>query len=251
MRSARAAPTGLLLREDEVPLSALKEARGVMGNKYSEITCTDTVKSVQQRMASRAAYARREDGPDTNDRLGPNEDTFIAARDSFYIASISETGWPYVQFRGGPPGFLRVLDERLLGYADFRGSKQYITTGNVIGNDRVSLFLMDYAHRERLKILGHMAVTDARNKPELIAQLMTSDCHARIEQAVLIKVAAFEWNCPKHITPRFTQHELMEALAPIRQEMALLRAENVRLRRQAASGQRRSAQRRKSPGVVP
>jgi predicted pyridoxine 5'-phosphate oxidase superfamily flavin-nucleotide-binding protein len=142
-----------------------------MGHKYSAIAFTDTVKSVQQKMGSRAAYARRESGPDFNDRLGPDEDAFIAERDSFYIASVSETGWPYVQFRGGPPGFLRVLDERMLGDADFRGNKQYITTGNVIGNDRVSLFLMDYAHRQRLKILGRMAVTDARDNPELVAQL--------------------------------------------------------------------------------
>src|SRR5918998_1001722 len=209
-----------------------------MGHRYSEIVFTDTIKGVQKKMGSRAPYARREGGPDTNDRLGPNEEFFIAGRDSFYIASVSETGWPYVQFRGGPPGFLRVLDERLLGYADFRGSKQYITTGNVIGNDRVSLFLMDYAHRERLKILGHMAVMDARNKPAL----RFPDYQARIEQAVLIKVAAFEWNCPKHITPRFTQDELMEGLSPIRQEMALLRAENGRLRRQAAGAQRRPVQ---------
>jgi predicted pyridoxine 5'-phosphate oxidase superfamily flavin-nucleotide-binding protein len=221
-----------------------------MGHKYSEIVFTEAVKAMQKRMGSRVPYARREGGPDTNDRLGPNEDTFIAARDSFYIASVSETGWPYVQFRGGPPGFLRVLDERLLGYADFRGSKQYITTGNVMSNDRVSLILMDYAHRERLKILGHMAVTDVRDNPELLAQLVMPGYRARIERAVLISVAGFDWNCPQHITPRFTQDELVEGLAPIRQEMALLRAENGRLRRQAAGGHRRPVQPRKPPGVV-
>jgi predicted pyridoxine 5'-phosphate oxidase superfamily flavin-nucleotide-binding protein len=250
MPSARVAPTGLLLREEEVAVPALKEARGVMGHKYSEIVFTDTVKAVQKRMGSRVPYARREGGPDTNDRLGPNEGAFIATRDSFYIASVSETGWPYVQFRGGPPGFLRVLDESTLGYADFRGNKQYITTGNVISNDHVSLFLMDYAHRERLKILGHMAVTDARDNPEIIAQLVIPDYPARVERAVLITVAAFDWNCPQHITPRFTQDELVEALAPIRQEMALLRAENGRLRRQAAGLQRKPVQRRKPPGIV-
>lgn len=209
-----------------------------MGHKYSEIAFTDTVKAVQQRMGSRAAYARREAGPDMNDRLGPIEAAFITARDSFYIASVSETGWPYVQFRGGPPGFLRVLDEHTLGYADFRGNKQYITTGNVIGDDRVSLFLMDYAHRERLKILGHMAITDGKDNPELLAQLAVPDYQARVERAVLITVVAFDWNCPQHITPRFTQDELVEALAPIRQEMASLRAENERLRgRLDAAGQ--------------
>jgi len=202
-----------------------------MGHKYSEIAFTDTVKAVQQRMGSRAAYAKRERGPDVNDRLGPDEIAFIASRDSFYIASVSETGWPYVQFRGGPAGFLRVLDERTLGYADFRGNKQYITTANVIGNERVSLFLMDYAHRERLKILGRQSVTDAKDSPDLTAQLVMKDYEARVERAALISVAAFEWNCPQHITPRFTQDELVEALAPIRREMATLRAENERLRR--------------------
>ncbi|MBD2750590.1 pyridoxamine 5'-phosphate oxidase family protein [Microvirga sp. BT688] len=207
-----------------------------MSHRYSEIAFTDTVKAVQQRMGSRAAYARRESGPDANDRLGPDEAAFIASRDSFYIASVSETGWPYVQFRGGPPGFLRVLDEHTLGYADFRGNKQYITTGNVIGNDRVSLFLMDYAHRERLKILGHMAVTDIRDNPDSAAELAVPDYQARVERAVRITVAAFEWNCPQHITPRFTQAELVEALAPIRNELTALRAENERLKRQLGVG---------------
>lgn len=213
----------------------------MMGHKYSEIAFTGNVKAVQRRMGSRAAYARREGGPDINDRLSEIEIAFIAARDSFYIASVSETGWPYVQFRGGPPGFLRVLDDRLLGFADFRGNKQYITTGNVISNDRVSLFLVDYAHRERLKILGRMAVTDARDNPELMGHLMVSDYKARVERAVLITVAAFEWNCPQHITPRFTQDELVEALAPIRQEMTSLRAQNERLRRRLMADDRTGA----------
>jgi predicted pyridoxine 5'-phosphate oxidase superfamily flavin-nucleotide-binding protein len=164
----------------------------MMGHRYSEIAFTDAVKAVQQRMGSRAAYAKRESGPDVNDRLGPDEEAFITSRDGFYIASVSETGWPYVQFRGGPPGFLRVLDERTLGYADFRGNKQYITKGNIIGNDRVSLFLIDYAHRQRLKILGHMTITDAKDNPDITAQLAVPDYQAWVERAVRITVAAFE-----------------------------------------------------------
>ena len=202
-----------------------------MGHRYSEIAFTDTVKAMQRKMGSRTAYAHREGGPDVNDRLGPDEEAFIASRDSFYIASVSETGWPYVQFRGGPPGFLRVLDERTLGFADFRGNKQYITTGNVIGNDRVSLFLMDYPYRQRLKILGRASVVDIKDDPELVAKLVVKAYEARVERALRITVAAFEWNCPQHITPRFTQDELVEALAPIRQEMASLREENKRLQR--------------------
>jgi uncharacterized protein len=212
-----------------------------MGHRYSEIVFTDTVKTVRRRMGSRGAYAHREDGPDVNDRLGPDEEAFIASRDSFYIASVSKTGWPFVQFRGGPPGFLRVLDERTLGFADFRGNKQYITTGNVIGNDRVSLFLMDYPHCQRLKILGRASVLDIKNDPELVAGLVVKAYDARVERALRITVAAFEWNCPQHITPRFTKDELVEALAPIRQEMASLREENKRLQRQDDAGGHREA----------
>jgi uncharacterized protein len=202
-----------------------------MSHKFGEITFTDAAKSVQLAMGSRAAYARREGGPDVNHRLGPEEDSFIAECDSFYIASVSETNWPYVQFRGGPPGFLPVLDECMLGYADFHGSRQYITTGNIIGNDRVSLFLMDYPQRQRLKILGRMTVMDAKDNPDLVAQLVIPDYRARVERAVLISVKAFDWNCSQHITPRFTQTEFIEALAPIRQEVTALRVENDRLRR--------------------
>jgi predicted pyridoxine 5'-phosphate oxidase superfamily flavin-nucleotide-binding protein len=209
----------------------------MMGHRYSEIAFTDAVKAVQQRMGSRAAYAKRESGPDVNDRLGPDEEAFITSRDGFYIASVSGTGWPYVQFRGGPPGFLRVLDERTLGYADCRGNKQYITTGNIIGNDRVSLFLMDYAHRQRLKILGHMTITDAKDNPDLAAQFAVPGYQARVERAVRITVAAFEWNCQQHITPRFTQAELVEALGPIRNELAALRAENEHLKRQGGTAE--------------
>jgi uncharacterized protein len=141
-----------------------------------------------------------------------------------------------VQFRGGPPGFLRVLDDKMLGYADFRGNRQYVTTGNVARNDRVSLFLMDYVHRQRLKILGRIAVTDTKGDPELVAKLTVAGYPARVERAMLITVEAFDWNCPQHITPRFTEAELADALAPIRQELTSLRAENERLRRGLDAG---------------
>jgi uncharacterized protein len=198
-----------------------------MGNKYGEIAFTDSVKAVQNQMGSRAAYARRENGPVFNDRLGPDERTFITSCDSFFIASVSETGWPYVQFRGGPRGFLRVLDNRTLAYADFSGNHQYITTGNVSRNDRVSLFLMDYPNRRRLKIYGRMVIADIGENPEIAVP----EYDAQIERAVLITVEAFEWNCPRHITPRFTQDDLVEVMAPIRQELTKLRSENAHLRR--------------------
>jgi uncharacterized protein len=189
-----------------------------MGHKFAEIAFTDTVKAVQRAMGSRGAYARREGGPDSNDRLGPGEAAFIAERDGFYIASVSQTGWPYVQFRGGPPGFLRVLDDKTLGYADFRGNRQYITTGNVAANDRVSLFLMDYLNRRRLKIFGHMRAIDVKDDPALAGRLAVSDYRAVVERAVLITIVAFDWNCPQHITPRFTRAELAKAFAAVRRE---------------------------------
>jgi uncharacterized protein len=178
------------------------------------------VKSVQQTMGSRNAYARRESGFDSNGRLGPNEVEFIAGRDSFYIASVSETGWPYVQFRGGPVGFLRVLDEQTLGFADFRGNRQYITTGNVTANDRVSLFLMDYTNRRRLKIFGRIRAINARDDPKLTAGLTMADYVAVVERAMLIKVQAFDWNCPQHIIPRFSEMEFATKFASFRGEDA-------------------------------
>lgn len=191
-----------------------------MRHKYLEVASTPSVKAARAKYGSAKQYARLDgsldlDGPTANDRLTDQETAFIAERDSFYIASVSETGWPYVQFRGGPPGFLRVLDQRTLGYADFRGNRQYITTGNVARNDRVSLFLMDYANRRRLKIFGRLAATDADDDPALVAKLALADYPAHIERAVLITVEAFDWNCPQHITPRFTEAEIAHVLAPI------------------------------------
>jgi uncharacterized protein len=207
-----------------------------MLHKWLEIASTPAVKAARERYGSAAQYARLDgtqstDGPVRNDRLGEAEAEFIASRDGFYLASISETGWPYVQYRGGPAGFLKVLDEHTLGFADFRGNRQYVTTGNVAGNDRVSLFLMDYAHQRRLKIFGHLRIVDAGDDPELAARLALPGYAARVERAALIQVEAFDWNCPQHITPRFTQAELNEALAPVRAELAALRAENERLHR--------------------
>ncbi|WP_262269646.1 pyridoxamine 5'-phosphate oxidase family protein [Microvirga yunnanensis] len=206
-----------------------------MRHKWLEIASTPSVKAARERYGSAAQYARLDGtlggtGPVRNDRLGQAESDFISGRDGFYLASVSEAGWPYVQYRGGPAGFLRVLDDRTLGFADFRGNRQYVTTGNVAANDQVSLFLMDYAHQRRLKIFGHLRMIDASADPELVATLAVPDYAARSERAALIRVEAFDWNCPQHITPRFTQEELEGALIPVRAEIESLRAENQRLR---------------------
>ncbi len=205
-----------------------------MLHKWLQLASTPSVKAARERYGSARQYARLDgtldrDGPVRNDRLGPAERAFIAERDGFYLASVSETGWPYVQYRGGPVGFLRVLDEHTLGFADFRGNRQYVTTGNVAADDRVSLFLMDYAHQRRLKLFGHLQMIEAGAKPELVATLEVPGYEAAIERVALIRVEAFDWNCPQHITPRFTQEEVKQAIRPIHDEIARLRAENRRL----------------------
>ncbi|BAT57642.1 pyridoxamine 5'-phosphate oxidase [Variibacter gotjawalensis] len=201
---------------------------------FLDIATTDSVKAAQAANGARAMW----EGPKNRDfnRFTEAEAAFIAERDSFYLASVGETGWPYVQHRGGPPGFLRMLDDRTLGFADFRGNRQYISLGNVAANDRVCLFLMDYPHRRRLKIYAHMTEHDLKHEPELAKQLATPGYRGLPERGFVLKLEAFDWNCPQHITPRFTADELSEALAPVKARLAELEAENEKLRAKVAAG---------------
>jgi len=194
-----------------------------MGHRYQELLFTDTVKALQETAGSRSSYARREAGDAFNHSLGSREIAFIARRDSFYLASVGETGWPYLQHRGGPPGFVRVLDERTLGFADLRGNRQYISVGNLLTDDRVSLFFMDYVNRARLKLLGRARLVPAEDRA-MLEKLTVSGYDAKAEHGVLIKVEAFDWNCPQHITQRLTLAEIEEAVAPLRQRIAELEA---------------------------
>ncbi|MFM9938177.1 MAG: pyridoxamine 5'-phosphate oxidase family protein [Hyphomicrobiaceae bacterium] len=195
-----------------------------MGHKFAEIAFTPTVKAMQEQLGSRNSYARMESGETRNDRLGPSEAGFIAARDSFYMASVGETGWPYMQHRGGPEGFVRVFDEKTLGFADFRGNRQYVSVGNVMKDDRVSLFLMDYANRTRLKLLGRARLVDVADE-ETLERLNVSGYRAAVERGFLITVEAFDWNCPQHITERYSLADVEEATAGLRQRIAELEAE--------------------------
>jgi predicted pyridoxine 5'-phosphate oxidase superfamily flavin-nucleotide-binding protein len=207
-----------------------------MSHAYFDIAMTPRVRALQEKLGSRAHYARFDAGPTQGDRLTGDEEDFIAMRDGFYMATVNEAGWPYVQFRGGPAGFLKMLDERRLGFADFRGNRQYVSAGNLGGDDRVSLFLMDYAARRRLKIFGHAALSDDK---DLIGKLRMPDYEAQVERAVVITVAGFNWNCPQHITPRYTEAEIVAMLAPLRREMAEIKEENRRLRQMLeAAGER-------------
>lgn len=194
-----------------------------MAHKFAEIAFTPTVREIQAAAGSRTAYARMDGGEDYNHRLTEREAGFIAARDSFYMASVSETGWPYVQHRGGPAGFMKVLDERTLGFADYAGNRQYVSTGNFSKDDRVALFFMDYPNRRRLKLLGRVRIVDG-DDPDTLARLGDSHYQARVERGFIIAVEAFDWNCPQHITPRFSEAEVAGLLEKLREENRQLRA---------------------------
>lgn len=203
-----------------------------MPRAFSELTFTPAVLAHQQRMGSAETYAKFiRPGPRQGHEIGPAEREFIQARDGFYQSTVSETGWPYVQFRGWPVGFLKVLDAMTIGYADFSGNKQYISRGNLDGNDRVALILMDYANTRRLKILGRMTFQEGA---EAAAKLDPKGAETKAERAAIIHVKALDWNCPRHITPRFTEAELRPHLNELGRQLAQLQAENQRLREELA-----------------
>ncbi|MBM7422130.1 pyridoxamine 5'-phosphate oxidase family protein [Spongiibacter marinus] len=177
-----------------------------MGHRYAKLMFSPAAKALQSQGRSRDTYARMEQGEDYNYLLSDKEAQFIRQRDSLYMASVSESGWPYVQHRGGPPGFIKVLDAATLGFADYRGNRQYISAGNVQSNNRVSLFLMDYPNRRRLKVAGRLEFIDPDDAR--LQALLDPNYRARIERGVLIHIAAFDWNCPQHITPRYTDADI-------------------------------------------
>jgi len=195
-----------------------------MGRAFAEITFTTSVKDAQTQYGTRRVNARLEAAQDPQNMLSPDEREFIETCDSFYLATVSETGWPYVQFRGGPVGFLQVIDSRTLGFADFRGNVQYLSVGNINADGRISLILMDYPNRRRLKILGRARIAHEDDEPELLQRLQIQNYKGRVERAIIISVEAFDWNCPQHITPRFTEAEVQAAIAPILTELEALRA---------------------------
>jgi uncharacterized protein len=202
-----------------------------MGRRFAELAFTPAVRKQQQIHGSRHLYERVEQSTDLGDSLGPDEQGFLQASDGFYMASVTETGWPYIQYRGGAKGFLHVLDERTIGFADLRGNKQYISVGNLKHDGRVALFFMDYPHQSRLKILGRAKVHEGTEEArKLIEQLRVPEEKSPAERAFVIHVEAFDWNCPQHITPRYTEAELAKALEPMRRRIDALEAENKRLR---------------------
>jgi predicted pyridoxine 5'-phosphate oxidase superfamily flavin-nucleotide-binding protein len=193
-----------------------------MAHQFISTNFTDPVLRAQEAYYGRSQKVPPAPGPD---ELGADEEFFIGRRDSFYLASVNQDGWPYIQHRGGPRGFLKVLDGHTLGFADFSGNRQLLTTGNVAANDRVALFLMDYPRRERLKIIGRAEVIPAKANPALAAELAPEGIPVRlVERMFLIRVVGFDWNCPKYITPRFTADEIEQAAAPLRNRITELEA---------------------------
>ncbi len=178
-----------------------------MPHSFAKVLFSDPVKKLQEEHGSRGAYERMTSAGRGEQRLGPEESDFIALRDSFYMATVNPDGWPYIQHRGGPSGFLAVIDENTLAFADYSGNKQYISTGNLSVNDRFALFLMDYPGRTRLKIIGHARILNPGEDPAIEAQL-TTEPGARVERIFVLDVVGFDWNCSQHITPRYTREEL-------------------------------------------
>lgn len=193
-----------------------------MTHKYAQIAFTDSVKKLQSELGSRQGYTSMEQGEDYNFLLSQVETDFISQRDSFYMASVSETNWPYLQHRGGPKGFLKVLDAKTLGFSDYKGNRQYISTGNFKTNDRVSLFFMDYVNRRRLKLYGKIRLV-TNNDWETLAALEDDNYRAVIERAFVIDVEAFDWNCPQHITPRYSELEIESVISPLTDEIERLK----------------------------
>lgn len=196
-----------------------------MASAFSEITFTPSVKAAQSLYGSRAANSRFELVEAVDVELGEQESQFISERDSFYQATVSESGWPYVQHRGGPTGFLKVLDQRTLGFADFRGNRQYLSVGNLSHNNRISLILMDYANQQRLKIWGRVRIIHEADEPELFSRLQLTAYRARSERGIIIHVEAFEWNCPQHITQRHSKTEVYNLINPLLEKIQALEAQ--------------------------
>jgi uncharacterized protein len=202
--------------------------------EFLEIASTPSVRAVQAAMGSDRLYQDFEGGR-AFDKFAPREAGFIAGCESFFMATVSETGWPYVQHRGGPRGFLKVVNEKTLAFADYRGNRQYISVGNLVTNDRVALILVNYPRRTRLKIYAHVETVPVDADLDLARFVIDPTYKAKPERILLLRLAAFDYNCQQHITPRFTEGEISEALQPLRGRLAILEAENAELRAKLAA----------------
>ena len=200
-----------------------------MAKNFAALAFTDAVKALQEKLGSRSSYARME--RDTYvDGLTESEIYFISQRDSFYMASIGENGFPYIQHRGGPKGFVKVLDDKRIGFIDFRGNMQYISVGNIVTNNNVALIMVDYSSRTRLKILAKAEIVELKDDPLLYDLLDLNEYKFKPERMMVFHVEAYDWNCPQHITPRYTVQDIEEVFADHRERIAKLQAEITELK---------------------
>ncbi len=198
-------------------LFTTKEA--TLGHRFADILFSDPVRAAQTAAGSRQLFEKWEGRDDCNHRLTERETEFLQQRDSFYLATVSPDGWPHIQHRGGPTGFIKIIDEHHIAWADFAGNRQYITAGNLRANHRMAFFFMDYPNRRRLKLLGRGEEVSLQDDPELLAQLTEPHYQARVERAFVITVEAFDWNCHQHITPRYDQASVEKLLATQHQQL--------------------------------
>ena len=215
-----------------------------MTDNFTELAFTNSVKAQQEKYGTRSAYERMEKGGAFRNRLTWQEIKHIQDRDEFYLSSVGEKGWPYIQYRGGPKGFLKVIDNNTLAFADFRGNGQYISTGNFTDNKKTMLFLMDYTKKQRLKIWAEGDVLDPTDHPELAEQLTPPDYEATVERIIVFTVHAFDWNCPQHITARYTEEEIADSQQALTTRIAKLEAENAMLMRQLETTREQSTEAR-------
>ena len=203
--------------------------------KFGSILFTPVVQKLQERYGSRRQYERIASSDATRTQLTPFEIEFLSERDSFYWATVSSSGWPYVQHRGGPPGFLKVIDNQTLAFADFAGNRQYITTGNLLTDNRVAMILVDYPNQARLKILGRVKVVEGEEAAPWIKRTQVKGYKAVVERAFIIDIEAFDWNCQQHIVPRYTSAQIHAAVRDIENRLHDLESENQRLRQELAN----------------
>ena len=209
----------------DCPISAFDAC--TMAIHFHELLTTPAVLEARGKYYGKSGTAPHGTPPDM---LTADEIEFISQRDSFYMSTVTADGWPYIQHRGGPPGFLHVTSPSSLAFADYKGNRQLLSVGNIASNDRVTLFLMDYPQRTRLKILGHARVVDAREQPALADSLADASERKNVERLFLIDVVSYDWNCPQHITPRYTAAEVQAAVKPLQERVRLLEAELQALR---------------------
>jgi uncharacterized protein len=202
---------------------------------FRSLVFTPLIKELQEKYGSRRQYERMEQSGPPQDRFTPFETEFLAGRDSFYMATIGASGWPYVQHRGGPKGFLKVIDDHTLAFADLRGNKQYITTGNLLADDRVAIIMVDYPRQARLKLLGHVQILEGNQTEDWLERVRVPEEKTPIERVFVIHVEAYDWNCPQHITPRYTAEEVREAMKQVETHVHELERENEKLRSELAA----------------